>query len=139
MEMALWEYRHNLDVIVDLAGRHGVRVVFATQPVIWQAGLPEEVEDRLWFGGIGSFQSEVGRSYYSVEALERAMEMYNDVTRRVCETRQVECIDLAALLPRDPSLFYDDCHFNEAGSERTAEQFARYLVQRPPLASSLKR
>jgi hypothetical protein len=112
--------------------------VFATQPVIWQAGLPKEVEDRLWFGGIGSFQSDVGRTYYSVEALERAMEMYNDVTRRVCETRQAECIDLAVLLPRDPSLFYDDCHFNEAGSERTAEQFARYLAQRPPLASSLE-
>ncbi|KIX12937.1 hypothetical protein X474_16690 [Dethiosulfatarculus sandiegensis] len=26
------------------------------------------------------------------------------------------CLDLAELLPKDTTVFYDDCHFNEGGA-----------------------
>jgi hypothetical protein len=50
----------------------------------------------------------------------------------VCRERGLECVDLAAKLPRDTSVFYDDCHFNESGARRVAEVLAEHLLGRAP-------
>ena len=132
LSTALEEYCRNIDTIVDLARDKSVRIIFVTQPVLWRSGLPDELKNLLWFGGVGRYRQSIEREYYSVEALATGMDMYNETLLWVSRIRQVECFDLASCLVKDTTVFYDDCHFNEDGSERVAELLARYLLQREP-------
>ncbi|MGH9840741.1 MAG: SGNH/GDSL hydrolase family protein, partial [Blastocatellia bacterium] len=83
-------------------------------------------------GGIGDFQKERGKPYYSAAALEKGMNAYNDVMLQVCRERSVECLDLAPMLEKDTTAFYDDVHFNESGARKVAEAVSRYLLDRNP-------
>ena len=128
LDAARSEYRRNIDRIIDLARERSIRVILLTQPTMWKTDLPERLSSLLWFGGVGDFQKERGNPYYSIEALERGMRDYNDTLLAVCRERQVECVDLAASLPKDTTVFYDDAHFNESGARKTAAILADYLL-----------
>jgi lysophospholipase L1-like esterase len=132
---ALEEYRRNIHTIIDLAQRKSIRVIFMTQPVLWTPNIPEQLNALLWLGGIGNFQKERGKEYYAVDALSTAMAMYNETLINTCHARQVECVDLASLLPKDTTVFYDDVHFNESGAKKVAEALTRYLIHDHPLGS----
>jgi hypothetical protein len=129
----LTEYRENLTEIVDVAQRHGVRLVFVTQPTIWRSNLPEGMRALLWLGGEGRFQVKSDRTYYTVEVLADVVEQYNGVLRELSEERGVECVDLAAEFPKDTTVFYDDCHFNENGARVVAKVLAEYFMSQEPL------
>ncbi len=76
---------------------------------------------------MGDFLSEPVDEYYSVATLVEAMDLYNDALLSTCRHRGVECLDLAALLPKDRNVFYDDAHFTEKGARLVAERIAAYL------------
>ena len=132
MSQALKEYSRNINAIIDLARERGAAVIFITQPVLWRPGLSEELEGLLWLGGVGNFQKEEGKEYYSAGALSKGMDMYNRALLEVCRDRQVECIDLASMLPKDTTVFYDDCHFNESGSQKVSEILTAYMLEHKP-------
>jgi lysophospholipase L1-like esterase len=120
LSAALDEHARNVSRIVEDAGSRGIRVILLTQPALWRPGLTAEEQALLWMGGVGDYQEEPGHEYYTAEALAAGMERFNDVLRGLCRTRSVTCVDLARELPRDTSVFYDDVHFNEAGSRKVA-------------------
>lgn len=121
LDSALGEYRRNLDRIVDLAEGHGIELLFLTQPSIWRPDLPPELDRLLWLG------HGEGGVFYSNRALAEGLDRYNSVMLAVCLEREVGCLDLAALLPKDDSVFYDDVHFNEQGADRVATAVAQRL------------
>ena len=111
-----------------------LRIIFLTQPTLWKTeGLTPRESEALVFGWVGR---NPGDEFYAAEALARGMDRYNESTRRVCRERNVECIDLAATLKRDLSVFYDDDHFNLSGAEQVARLVAAQLLQTPPLKNS---
>jgi hypothetical protein len=124
---ALMEYKRNLQLIYREGRRQGLGVLFITQPSIYKDTMSTYEQGLLWMGGIGAYQQEKGHSYYSVKALKRGMEMYNNALREFCRENNIPWIDAAAALPQDTSVFYDDCHFNESGARLMAE----YLSQQP--------
>jgi lysophospholipase L1-like esterase len=129
LKAALEEYARNLNTLVDLARERAIRPIFLTQPTVWRADLPPEFEPLLWVGKIG----EGGASeYYSVAVLAAEMEMYNKTLLRTCRARQVECFDLAARVPKDGTVFYDDDHYNERGAELVAHLVAGFMRERLP-------
>ena len=122
---AIAEYAANLRAIARAAARHHARIIFVTQPAMWRDDLPPDLQRLLWMGGLGRYQKEAGHQYYSIAALAEGIALYNRVLLDTC--RQIPgaiCVDLAAELPRDTTVFYDDVHFNEAGSRRVAEILA---------------
>lgn len=127
---ALDEYTRNLNRIIDVAQQQSVRLIFLTQPSLWKPGLSPNLEALLWLGGIGDFQKELGKPYYSTASLEKGMTAYNDTLQRVCRERQVECFDLASKLEKDATIFFDDVHFNENGARKVAGELSRYLIER---------
>jgi lysophospholipase L1-like esterase len=130
---ALAAYRANLAECVAIARAAGVRLVLVTQPSAWRADMPPGARNFMWLGGVGDYMVERGQPYYSIEALAEGMARYNAVLLSLAEELDVESIDLAPALPKSGASFYDDVHFNDAGSKRVAEVIAAYLLEHPPL------
>jgi lysophospholipase L1-like esterase len=124
LSIALAEYRRDLSASADVATRNGVRLVLATQPALWRRDLPPDLEALTWFGWSQT------REYYATADLAEAMDRYNDVLLGVCRERGLDCVDLASQLPKDTTVFYDDCHFNEEGARRVAKLLADHLQSR---------
>jgi len=129
---ALRHYELCLNAIVDEAAALDVRLVFVTQPSLWQPDPKPEHDALMWMGGLGSF-IESGHSdrYYTPGALADGMRRYNERLAEVAVARGVECLDLAGVLPRDTSVYYDDVHFNENGARLVARTLADYFIAHP--------
>lgn len=130
LRTGLAEYEDNLNRIVDVGSRQGVRVVLVTQPTLWRAGLSPEEEELLWAGGPPWNRMQYGDPYYSAGALAQGMQRYNAALLGVCRERGVECLDAAGVMPRTMDVFYDDAHFTEAGSAMLAGLLAEHLLER---------
>jgi hypothetical protein len=109
-----------------------MRLVLMTQPVLWRADLGAGEEALLWMGGTGDFQADPSQAYFAAGPLAEGMRAYNRVLLDVCVERHVECVDLAAVVPADTSMFYDDVHPTEAGSRAFADALGAHLRQMPP-------
>jgi len=131
LSAALDEYTRNLRTMHAIAKQRGVRLIFLTQPTLWRADLPAALENLLWFGGVGDFQRLSGQPYYSADALRGGLQRYNQAMLDVCRAEAIECIDLAASIDPNTSLFYDDVHFNEAGARAVAVVVASHLAAAP--------
>jgi lysophospholipase L1-like esterase len=127
--------RGTLGAMVDLARARGTRLILVSQPAIWRADLPRDLADLLWMGGVGTYMEEPGHEYYSPGALARALDSFNGTLLSVARERGVEALDLAAMIPRDAGVFFDDCHFHEAGAARVADRIADYLTGSGRLAA----
>jgi hypothetical protein len=132
---ALGEYARNLNIMIDAGRDRYVRMVFVTQPSLWRDDLTDAEQHLLWAGGIGNYEEEGAHRYYTARQLMRAMNLYNEKLLEVCRAREVECIDLAAALPKNTTVFYDDCHFNENGSLKVAAVIGEYLLSKPPFGT----
>ena len=76
--------------------------------------------------------------YYSPAALAKGLEAYNARLLDICRRRGAECVDLASMLAKDTSVFYDDLHFNESGARKVAAVLASYLAaEHPPVSPPL--
>ena len=98
-----------------------------TQPALYRSDLTPAEENLLWFG-----QGPGHDYFYSSRVMAEALALYNQTVLDICRQRQVECLDLAELLPRDTTIFYDDVHFTEQGARQVAGVMADYLLSRPP-------
>ncbi len=127
MESALGEYARNLHTIIDLGRARSARMIFLTQPSLWRPDLGESEKALLWGGGTEDLESREGGKFYSVDALRRGIERYNGKLIEVCAQRGVECIDLAAQIPKDTTVFFDDVHFTDRGSLMVADVLAAYF------------
>jgi lysophospholipase L1-like esterase len=132
LSSAIEEYARNINRMIQIAQEKSIRLIFMTQPTMWKPGLSEELNALLWLGGIGNFQKESGNTYYSSEALEKGMKKYNDTLLKICRERQVECLDLASLLEKDTTVFYDDSHFNESGARKVSRILSNYILNQDP-------
>ena len=127
------EFARNIHKMIDIAQNKSIRLILMTQPSLWRSDLSNELDALLWFGGIGDYQKEPGHIYYSPKALEQGMQSYNNILLKICHERQVECVDLAPMLEKDTSIFYDDMHYNESGAEAVSKTISNYLLSHEPL------
>lgn len=135
LSAGITEYESNVGKIIDAAERKSIRVILMTQPTMWRTDLPESLRRLLWLGGVGDFAAETGNPYYSVEALEKGMSLYNQALLKVCRERAVECVDLASALKKDTTVFYDDLHFNESGALQVSRVLAQHFLGRQPFGN----
>jgi lysophospholipase L1-like esterase len=124
---ALTQYRDNLLLIVELAKQHNLRLILVTQPAIWHEELSPEIQQNLWLGFRGDFAVPDGR--YSPTDLLQGLEQFNQVLLDICTQEKVECVDLTAEMNGQEKYFYDDIHFNVAGSDKVADLLNQSLTQ----------
>lgn len=137
MTQALQDYARNLDTIIDLARANSARIILMTQPSMYKDVMPPDQDALIWGGalenqGKTNIDPTMPDRYYSTGALAVGMKRYNDTLLLVCQTRNIECIDLASALPKDTTIFYSDVHYNENGAKQVANVVAQYLLSRPP-------
>lgn len=124
---ALTQYRANLLQFVAEAKAQNSRLVLATQPAVWHPNISPNMERTFWFGIRGNLLSPTGR--YDPIDLLNGLEQFNQVLLEICAQESVECVDLAAEMNGQEQYFYDDIHFNVAGSAKVAEIFTAYFRQ----------
>ncbi|MEM7308289.1 MAG: GDSL-type esterase/lipase family protein [Planctomycetota bacterium] len=120
LERALSEYRDRVRRLVEACHEKGVACLFLTQPVLYRRDLPADAEALLWLG-----QLEPG-VFLGSGPLRDGMDRFNVALAETCRELDVPCVDLSSM-NGDPSFFFDDCHFNEAGSRRVAELLLAHL------------
>lgn len=134
---ALQDYTRNLNTMIDLAQANSTRIILMTQPSMYKDVMPPDQDALIWGGamenqGKTTIVPGTPDRYYSTGALARGMKRYNDALLQVCQTRHIECIDLASALPKDTTIFYSDVHYNENGAKQVANVIAQYLLSHPP-------
>jgi hypothetical protein len=75
--------------------------------------------------------------YVTVGDLAKAMDAFNQELLSVCFDDGLECFDLAPLVPKDTSAFFDDSHFNENCSRIVASLLTDHLLSNPPFSEAL--
>lgn len=139
MGPALTEYARNVNTIIDLGKKLPVRMIFVTQPSLWRPDLTSSEKALLWGGGAEDVESSDKGVYYDVAALAKGMALYNSKLLEVCAARGIECVDLAAVIPKDMENFFDDVHFTDRGSQNVAHILAAYLEREPGLRTGDRR
>jgi lysophospholipase L1-like esterase len=121
-EEALDRYRVDLVDIIAACRERGVKLVLMTQPTLYKHNLSPEL-DRL-------LCAHSQDRAYTPGILSELMEKYNQTMREVCEGKNVDMIDLASVIPKDTTAFYDDCHFNISGCEKVASAVFSFFDSR---------
>jgi hypothetical protein len=125
LSVGLREYRGRVETLIRQCQDLRLRCLFLTQPTMWRAGLSSSEEALLWLGYVGRWDRPKG--YVSARDLERGMDLYNQTLLDVCRETRAECLDLARLVPKDTTAFFDDMHYNPSGSRFVAAALANYL------------
>ncbi len=121
------EFRANLRQIVDIGRSNNVRMIFLTQPLRF-----EDSEDYRWqlpsyyWLNIGDVRS-AGSPRWSAAQHWLLLQEYNRNLLEFCQAENIECFDLAGVVPHGERCFYDLVHFNDAGSEVVASAVASFL------------
>ncbi len=124
-------YRDNMRSIVGIARSHGIDLVFLTQATTWNSRVDSAIAKWHWMTGGPD-------SAYREEALDRAMEAYNDAVRAVAAEFDVPLFDLARLLPKSGEYFYDNVHFNPRGAETVGARLASFVSENTRLKKVLR-
>ena len=124
-------YRANLISIVGIARSHGIDLIFLTQATTWNSRVDSTIAKWHWMTGGPD-------SAYREEALDEAMEAYNDAVRAVATEFDVPLLDLARVLPKSGEYFYDDVHFNPRGAETVGARLASFVSENTRLKQALR-
>jgi lysophospholipase L1-like esterase len=128
LNSALNEFERNLQLIYTETQRQQTKLVLVNQAALYSDTMNTFENSLLWMGGIGNFQQQKHCAYYSPRTLRKALNLYNMRMKNFCAGKaNVVFVDLDAQLPRDTSVFYDDCHFNESGAKRVAAIISKQL------------
>jgi len=115
LDEALERYRRDLTELIAACRERGVEPIFITQPTLYKANLPPELDSLLWMTTLAPGTAA------------SVMDAFNETMRAVCQDENVPSIDIAPLLPKDTTVFYDDCHFNVAGCQQVASILSEQL------------
>lgn len=119
---SLEEYRKNIKEIIKIGRSLGVRVIFSTQPILFD-------DTQYWRNIEGSFYWMKNMKYrLSAATYWKFLDTFNKELLRICQDEDVECPDLASLIPHSGMYFYDSVHFNERGAELTADKIAEFII-----------
>jgi len=116
-------YRENLKIIIAMARQMNVRLLFMTQPLLF--------DDTPAWRNIegGMYWIKESDSKVSAPTVWKMLDIFNREMVSVCAGENVPCLDLASRIPHDERYFYDAAHFTEAGAALVADTVAQYLEE----------
>ena len=106
----------NLRRIAQIARAQNITLVWLTQPTLWHKGMSESEKRSVAF----ATPVKNGKSYANGLVAE-GMLSFNQRLIDIAEEEGVILIDLAAKLPKDQSMLFDNCHYTKAGAREVAK------------------
>ena len=126
---SLDDFLKYLEEIIFIARGHGVRLIFMTEPYVYQENLPPEINEKLWSGWLGAGSHM--KVNLSPEFLLKESRRFNDAVRELSEKQGVELIDLEREIPKDLGYFADDLHLTPKGAGLASRVITAYLIEHP--------
>lgn len=115
------EFEKNLKAMAEISQAQNVKLVLMTQPSLFD-------DTERWRHVEGNFYwIKKAKHEMSAATYWRLLNEYNQVTLRVCQEKNLECLDLASFIPHHEDMFYDAVHLTELGSERVGLLLAEFL------------
>lgn len=113
--------------VVRRATSHADRVLVLLQP--WFGGdyTPEEA-GRFWHGGVGRPWKETVTTFYSLEVVNRLLDLVQSRAARVADELSVRYLDLRNVLTQRTRHYFDHDHFTPAGAAVVAQTVATALL-----------
>lgn len=108
-------YAADLERLAAQCRERKLRCLFATQPAAYGGGAPAALVSRFW---MTPPYASYGLELESMHAVAR---LYNAHLLAFATRHGLASCDLAAAMPADGELFYDDMHYTDAGARRVAE------------------
>jgi len=130
LSVGIAEYQARIRRLGQACADLRVRCLLMTQPSMYRDGLSAQEQGLFLFGWLGSKGHP--DAYVTVSDLDAAMASYNLALLSVCKEENLECLDLASLVPKNASVFYDDVHLNEGGAAIVARSIADWLLTQRP-------
>ncbi len=124
-DVAIDGYQRRIRAIHEAARAAGVRVVFATQPVLWDDYLSPDAEKRLCIARVDPYPRKW--DYLTAANLRTIIDRYNEALETTCDEIQADWIDAALPLSGMEAYFYDDYHLNEDGCRAMADLVAEWM------------
>ena len=96
--------------------------------MLWKEVPSPEEEGVDW---LGVYEHQGHKYRLAARTSARLLETLNQQLLQTCREQQLDCLDLASVIPRSLEYFYDPVHFNEKGAARVAELVAAALSLQP--------
>lgn len=106
-------YYKRLGLLIALSKSAGIKPIFITQPILLGKGCDN----------ITGVNLETYRIKDNLNGLLywKELELYNDVTRKICADSNIHLIDLARLMPKSTDYYYDFMHYDNKGCKEVAD------------------
>jgi hypothetical protein len=103
----------------------GSQPVVMTQPYLYKTEMSEQERNKIYMDK----QNSLGpSSKWSIDTARRGMEQYVGAVRQLSAAEQIPLIDLEAVIPKELSHLFDDCHYTELGASLVAEHVSAGLA-----------
>jgi len=106
---------------------HADRVVVLLQPWFEGEYTPEEAA-RFWHGGVGKPWKERISTYYSLDVVNRLLDLLHSRAARVADELGIERLNLRAVLTRRAQDYFDHDHYTPAGAATVAQAVASTVL-----------
>jgi lysophospholipase L1-like esterase len=113
-------YRKRLDTLIYTCLNHDIEPILITQPTLFGVGVDS-------ISGLDLERIDLKKNYNGKVWWER-LQLYNQVTRQAAQDAGIRVIDLATLLPRNSTYYYDALHFTVPGCRKVAEILCNGMI-----------
>ncbi len=113
-------YETNLRSFAGICKQNNIKLILVTQASTWNSKEDSSINNLHWMSFIGEYR-------YQEEMMEKLLEKYNNIMKKVAFDSNVELYDLSKRVPRTKEYFYDDCHFNNNGADFYASELSDFI------------
>lgn len=114
-------YEQRMRSLVDTCLHYNIRPVLLTQPLLCGVGIDSA-------SGMDLELVRIVRGMNG-KLWKQKLDLYNDAIKRVAAEKNIPCIDLAAIFPRNSKYYFDFVHHTNEGTGKMAELIAPYIAQ----------
>ena len=128
-------FEHHFRRACQRALAHADRVVVLLQPWFEGEYTPQEAA-RFWHGGVGRPWKERITTYYSLDVVNRLLDLVHQRAARIAVELNVEQVNLRRVLTQRVRHYFDHDHFTPAGAAVVAQTVADTVLRRETLSRS---
>lgn len=115
-------FRRNIQSFVGIAQAHHIPLLLLTQTHTWNNDSDEYLKANHWMTGTGDYR-------FPERDLADALGIINQILLETASQSGMISLDLEKQIPKTSDYFYDDCHFNKMGVEKSSEIISNSILK----------